>query len=609
MGYINPSTYPSFGRAVRLYYEERNVNTAANTSDIYWELQGYNRQPDATGYYDAGPFNATINGVKVVNNLYPSGSRIQLREDTVVARGTLANVAHDSDGSKSVTASFSCDYIYDATNKASGSGSIPLTTIPRASTITMTDGVFGQSWTVGISSAVATFTNEVTITIGAHTETRTITGSGTVNISNGTTRSWADAAPTSDSATVTVTCVTKNGGTTIGTTTATATFIVPESWKPNPTVPPTVTGVNTFGGDAIQNVSQAKIQMALTATPGATLTSVRVTGPNINQTVTNPSASQSVTTGTLTTSGTKTWTIITTDSRGRQGTMTSRTLNVTPYQLPTIKLTARRCDSGGTADDLGNYMTATADCSFDTTITNNKAGVTVKMTSSGGTTTTLGTLTNQSAAFSYTTPVTAASSTDTFLVEATITDSVGSSVTISTRLSTAQVLMDFKAGGDGVAFGGSATESNVVAVKNWTLKLDNPLGKAYGGSGMTAVETGTYTPTLAYSDGTTLTYSSATGGYAKWGPVIHYFGYAQITALGSTGNKFLHISGFPYSMTQGLGGAGPRFEMATPPSDNVGLLLHVLTSYVRVERGPQGGYSRATLQTGWCGWDFWAMEA
>lgn len=127
MPYINPTTYPSFGRAVRLYYEERNVNTEANTSDIYWELQGYNRVADSTGWYYAGPFNVTINGVKVANNLYPSGSRIHLTSSTVVARGTLANVAHDQDGSKTVTASFDCDYIYDASNKAAGSGSIPLT--------------------------------------------------------------------------------------------------------------------------------------------------------------------------------------------------------------------------------------------------------------------------------------------------------------------------------------------------------------------------------------------------------------------------------------------------------------------------------------------------
>lgn len=674
MGYINPSTYPSFGRAVRLYYEERNVNTAANTSDIYWELQGYNRQPDATGYYDAGPFNATINGVKVVNNLYPSGSRIQLREDTVVARGTLANVAHDSDGSKSVTASFSCDYIYDATNKASGSGSIPLTTIPRASTITMTDGVFGQAWNVTINSAVATFTNEVTITIGAHTSTSTFTGSFGIPFTAANTRNWADSAPTSDSATVTVTCVTKNGNDLIDTTTATATFIVPESWKPTVLLPTTVTGVNTFGGQALQNVSSAGIRVRYQASPGATLTSLKVTGPNVNTTVSNPSANEYVTTGTLTTSGAKTWTIIVTDSRGRQATQTSPSLNVTPYQLPTIKLTARRCDSGGTADDLGNYMTATADCSFDTSIANNKAGVTVKMTSSGGMTTTLGTLTNQSAAFTYTTPVTAASSTDTFLVEATITDSVGSSVTISTRLSTAQVLMDFKAGGDGIAFGGSATDAATVAFKNWAVLVNNHrqypgiqlqgtdqnsiggwvwlatklVNSLYAGARMafsdysydsstgeqlatyetyrlpevdpdlaasqnyeiltekTAATTGTWSPTINWSDGTTLTTSGTVAKYQKFGKMIHYFGYFNITNLGSTGNKYLRVT-LPHTVLAGENGAGPRLEAATPPANS--LLIWLRGSYFQVVYGPGAGYTRAQMSTGWHSFDFWAMEA
>lgn len=604
MGYINPSTYPSsFGRAVRLYFEERNVNTEANTSDIYWELQGYNRTSDSTGWYYAGPFNATINGVKVVNNLYPSGARIQLRSDTAVASGTLANVAHNADGSMSVEASFSCDYISDSANTASGSGTITLTTIPRASTITAQDGVFGQAWTYTVNNP-ADFYTRVTLTIGSHTYTHTYSSEVTpiTNFTAAQTRTWADSCPDSDSATMTITAVTMSGETEIGTVMETVTFRVPTSWAPTFPVPTRATGVNTFNGLTLQNLSSAQILAMATATTGASLTSVKITGPGINQTVTNPSTLTTVATGVLTQSGGLTWTITATDSRGRQGTWKSQALTVTPYRLPTGTLTVHRCDANGTANDLGAYMTATLTATIDTSISGNEGAAEVKLGS-----TSIGSTSGETAAFTLTTSPRAASTTSTYTVSATVTDSAGGSVTITTKLSTAQVLMDFKAGGDGVAFGGSATDSQTVAIKNWTLKLDNPLAVEYGGTGDTGPSSGTWTPTISWSDGTTLTTASVTCRYQKWGKVIHYFGYFNVTDLGTAGNKYLNIT-LPHTVLAGLNGAGPRLEVNyTQPARP--FLLRLFSTYAQAVYGPGAGYTRPQMSTGWHSFDFWAMEA
>lgn len=619
MGYINATTYPSFGRSLRLYWEERNVNTEANTSDIYWELQGYNRVADSTGYYDAGPFNVTINGVKVANNIYPSGARIQLREDTVVARGTLANIAHNADGSKSVTASFSCDYIYDGTNTAAGSGSITLTTIPRASTVTVPDGIFGQSWTFTIAAASSSFTHDITVAIGTHTVSYADQAAGGFIVTSGVTQGWADAAASSTSATVTVTVVTKSGDTTIGTTTETATFYVPDSWAPSAVQPTLVNVVDGYNSTAIQNVSKASIRVRYQAGRGATLTSLKVYGPGVNTTVNNPTANETVTTGTLTRSGTNTWTVTVTDSRGRQTTQTV-TLNVTAYRLPTVKLTVHRCDSDGTANDLGNYMTATAVCTMDTSISGNKGQVAATLTNSGGTVTSLGSLTNQSTAtFTLTTSPVAAASTATFLVTATVKDSVlnaaGQSVVVTTRLSTAQVLIDFKPTGDGIAFGGSSTESQVVAVKNWDLHLDNPLAIAYGGTGATGISTTTWSSdmTVAYSDGSTLTWSNPAARMDRLGPIAHIYGYFRITALGTTGNKNLVIGGLPVTIKVPLSGTGTPFYMQSAPSDGIPLIVQVTTGgqSLTVIRGPQAASagSRPSLVAGWCSFDLWAFVA
>ena len=618
MAYINPSTYPSsFGRAVRLYYEERNVNTAANTSDIYWELQGYNKTEDTTGWYYAGPFNVTINGTKVVNNLYPSGSRIQLRSDTVVAKGTLANVAHNSDGSMSVEASFSCEYINDASNKASGSGTITLTTIPRVSTLAAQDGVFGQAWMYTVTQYSPTFFDTITVTIGSHSYRNTVSGGGILNaiVPASETRSWADSAPNSDSATATITIQTTVGDPSqggvqfIGTSTQTVTFSVPTSWAPTFPVPTRATGVNTFDGLTLQNLSSAQIRILATATTGASLTSIKITGPGINQTVENPSTLTTVTTGLLTQSGDLTWTITATDSRGRQGTWKSQALTVTRYRLPTGKLTVHRCDANGNANDLGGYMTATLKATIDTSISGNVAAAEVKLGS-----TSIGSTSGETAAFTLTTSPSAASTTSTYTVSATVTDSAGGSVTITTRLSTAQVLMDFKAGGDGVAFGGSATESNVVAIKGgWKLKIDTPLEVAYGGTGASGVTQTTWSSdmTVKYSDGTSPTVDGKNAKMDKFGPLVHLYGYFRITNLGTTGSKNLVIGGLPVTIRVPLSGTGTPFFMAAAPSDGIPLIVQVTSGgqSLTVIRGPQAGNSRATLVTGWCSFDLWGLEA
>lgn len=622
MGYINATTYPSFGRSLRLYYEERNVNTEANTSDIYWELQGYNRQPDATGYYYAGPFNVTINGVKVANNIYPGGSRIQLRDGTVVASGTLANIAHDADGSKSVTASFDCDFIYDSTNKAAGSGSIPLSTIPRASTVAISDGLFGSAWQYTVTAYSTAFTHDITVTIGSHTITRSDRPAGGEVFAAATTRGWADAAPTTDSATITVTVVTKSNGTPIGTVTETATMRVPDSWKPSTPVPASAAPVNDFAGDALQYVSKADVSFTFQASPGTELASGKIWGPGINlsfaamggQTIIN----RTLQTATLTQSGALTWNIQLTDKRGRT-TTTQATMTVKPYRMPSATLTVHRCNSDGTLNDLGAYMKATAVCTFDTSIANNASGVYLTIYS-GGVPSVLGSLVNQTTSpYTYTTPVHAVSTTDTYLVEAFVQDEVllglgaDQGVTITTRLSTAEVLMDFKAGGDGVAFGGSATESQVVAVKNWDLHLDNPLGLAYGGTGVTGVTQSTWSTamTVAYSDGTSLTVTNKTAKMDRFGPIVHLYGYFRITDLGTTGSKNLRIGGLPVTITVPLSGTGTPFFMSAAPSDGIPMICQVVSGgqSIDVIRGPQAANSRAQLVAGWCSFDLWAFVA
>jgi hypothetical protein len=136
-----------------------------------------------------------------------------------------------------------------------------------------------------------------------------------------------------------------------------------------------------------------------------------------------------------------------------------------------------------------------------------------------------------------------------------------------------------------------------------------PVTIAQGGSGQAAVTTGTFTPVVKYSDDSTLTIAGTPKGrYYKWGPLVHYEGYFQITNLGETGSKYLQISGFPHSLLVTYNGAGVPLHMANASSDNVPNLIYIMDSTtLRVVHGPQGAQSRNYLQTGWCSFDLWAF--
>lgn len=106
-------------------------NVAANTSTISWRLVGAGT---GSGYYVSGNFKVVIAGETV----YQSATRIELRVGTVVATGTKT-LTHNSDGTKTFSASAEAG-IYTVAVNCRGSGNFTLNTIPRASTVTATNG-------------------------------------------------------------------------------------------------------------------------------------------------------------------------------------------------------------------------------------------------------------------------------------------------------------------------------------------------------------------------------------------------------------------------------------------------------------------------------------
>ena len=118
-GSITTNAYD--GRSLTLSWSISSQSVSENYSNVSWTLKG---SGSATSWYMSGNFKAVINGTTV----YSSETRIQLKNGTVVASGTI-KIPHNSDGTKSFN--LSCEAgIYTYAVNCTASGTHTLNTIP-----------------------------------------------------------------------------------------------------------------------------------------------------------------------------------------------------------------------------------------------------------------------------------------------------------------------------------------------------------------------------------------------------------------------------------------------------------------------------------------------
>lgn len=179
------------------------------------------------------------------------------------------------------------------------------------------------------------------------------TGSKTFTIPD----TWLSALSNTTSATATATLTTSRDGTSLGSSTKTFTVSVGSSVEPtiysftatHKSSNSTVTGWATY----TQGYSYARLTVSATAGTGASISSIKFSGPGINTTGTATTADTSV----FDRSGTKTFTVTVTDSRGRTKSSTVP-VTVYAYSKPTIdSIGTYRCDSDGTINNgSGTYV-------------------------------------------------------------------------------------------------------------------------------------------------------------------------------------------------------------------------------------------------------------
>ena len=259
------------------------------------------------------------------------------------------NVPHNSDGTWSgeIGASYRLGINYGGTyiGTISGSNTVTLPTIPRASSFTVGDITIGSKAAVTISRASSNFTHTVTLTLDS---SRSLTAS---NVGTSTTLTppltWCNGIINATRATGTITVDTYSGSTKIGSSSKKVSIIVPSSVVPS--VSATATLVNGFQGLYLQGRSKVTINSTGTGAYGSTIKSYSVSGAGYS------GSGSSYTTGVLNVTGTVAFTVTVVDSRGRTKS-TSVDITVISYSKPTITIQRiGRCTSDGTSSEEGTY--------------------------------------------------------------------------------------------------------------------------------------------------------------------------------------------------------------------------------------------------------------
>ena len=355
-GNIGISTGQTDKYSLLLDVSEKSYSIENNTSQVEWWVGIRSNTAYHNHYGLSETYVVNINGTVVHNAVHTptvnSGATVW------VASGTTT-VSHNTDGSKSISVSASFNNADRGTylpTTGSCSGSLKLTTILRATTPSIDKPSLdcGSAIKISGTSASSNFSHKVYVTWnGTKTQIGTIvSGTTTPSFSYTIPTDWEKNIPDSTSGIATFTLETISGSTSVGSKTVNATIKVRSGVVPSiGTVSISDTNSICAGiGQYVQSQSKLKFSIATSGNQGSTITSVstKFNGQTYS--------GSTFTTQAIQNSGTLSYTITVTDSRGRTATK-SGSINVVAYNPPSLtNVSAKRANSGYAVDESsGTY--------------------------------------------------------------------------------------------------------------------------------------------------------------------------------------------------------------------------------------------------------------
>ena len=324
---------------------QNSQNVTNNTSNVTVKVRFYRTN---TGYetYGNGTVYCKINGTTYSAAVTSSQ---KITESGIVLFTKTLNITHNTDGTKTLTCSAWISISVLTSSEQSYSQA--LTTIPRKSTLSVSEGTLGTAQTLKVTRQSTSFTHTITYTCGSASGT-ICTKSTDTSISFTPPLSLASENTSGNSVDVKYTITTYNGSTSIGSNNYTKKCAIPASVKPGLSV--SITDASDVAwGAYIQSVSRLAIQITPTLAYGSPIESYTTTIDGKTYTSSN------FTTEVLKGKGALAITVTITDKRGNPATYNG-TVNVLAYAMPAAKnLSVARCNSDGTVNNQGEYAKLT----------------------------------------------------------------------------------------------------------------------------------------------------------------------------------------------------------------------------------------------------------
>lgn len=438
-------------------------STANNYTTINWSLQLVSGSAGQIISSAQKSWSVNVNGTA-----YSGKNSVAIGNNaTVTLASGQTTITHNSDGSKSFSYSFSQEFGITFAGASigtkSGSGTGTLNIIPRATTPTLstTSADMGTAIVISTPRASADFTHDLAYSFA---------GGAYIAIATGvaTQQTWtiplslANSIPNTTNGTVTIRCITKNGGTEIGTKTALLTAKVPATVVPSissVTHAEANTGTVVGIGAYVQSKSKVKVTITASGASGSTIKSYTSTFEGKNY------AGASFTTDTVNSGGTRNIVTTVTDSRGRTATKTT-SLSVLTYEAPKItNFHVARYTSSGVANQEGTY--AWIQLAYSVTSLNSKNTAAAKVEYKKSTDSTWLTLYNLDDLSRNSTlkPTGTTFSTDyQWDFRISLSDAftpADSPATYTTYIPSGAVILDIKADGKGISFFKTSTKNGV----------------------------------------------------------------------------------------------------------------------------------------------------